>query len=90
MQAKVRYKIVLLTRAPSCNTPRITGLTTWIFSGRMKADPLKCTDPTVGGFIKGKESEMTEYQKLRVSIVNDRQQYAQSNTRAHNLLKVRE
>jgi hypothetical protein len=36
-------------------------MTTWIFSGRIKAGSLKCTDPTVGGFKK----RVTEYQKLR-------------------------
>jgi len=30
-------------------------LTTWIFSGRIKAGPLKCTDPTVGGQEEWKE-----------------------------------
>jgi hypothetical protein len=43
--------------APSCNSARITGLTTWVFSGRIKAGPLKCTDPTVGGKIANAKKE---------------------------------
>jgi hypothetical protein len=31
----------------SCTTTQITGMTTRVFLGRLKAGPLKCTDPTV-------------------------------------------